>query len=117
MVFQAINLIDRFYDSQTTNMPAKELQLTAVTSLFIASKNLEVDPLDLLTCCKVLCFNKYSKNQFLQKEYDIRRATLYENEAPSVLDFIILYIRLLKNEVSQHINNYLPEIEAFIQDV
>jgi hypothetical protein len=51
--------MDRFYDRQTSNMPTKDLQLTAVTSLFIASKNLEVDPLDLRTCCKVLCFNKY----------------------------------------------------------
>jgi len=89
--------MDRFYDSQTTSMPTKDLQLTAVTSLFIASKNLEVDPLDLKTCCKVLCFNKYGKNQFLQKEQDIRRATRYENEAPSVLDYIMLFIRLLKH--------------------
>ena len=41
--------MDRFYDRQTSNMPTKDLQLTAVTSLFIASKNLEVDPLDLLS--------------------------------------------------------------------
>jgi hypothetical protein len=57
--------MDRFYDRQQSNMPTKDLQLTAVTSLFIASKNLEVDPLDLQTCCKTLCFNKYSKAQFL----------------------------------------------------
>jgi hypothetical protein len=47
VIFQAINLMDRFYDQQTDSLPAKDLQLTAVTALFISSKNLEVDPLDL----------------------------------------------------------------------
>jgi len=61
VIFQAINLMDRYYDKQIQSLPTKDLQLTAVTSLFIASKNLEVDPLDLQTCAKTLCFNKYSK--------------------------------------------------------
>lgn len=88
--------MDRYYDNQTVSLPAKDLQLTAVTALFVASKNLEVDPLDLRTCIKTLCFNKYSKSQFLEKESGIREATQYENEAPSSLDFIMILIRLLK---------------------
>ena len=67
-----------------------------MTALFIASKNLEVNPLDLRTCVSSLCFNKYGKNHFVEKESHIRRACGYENEAPSVLDFIMLYGRLLK---------------------
>ena len=54
--------MDRFYEAQEEEMPTKDLQLTAVTSLFIASKNTDVDPIDLQTCCKTLCFNKYSKS-------------------------------------------------------
>lgn len=75
VLFQAVNLMDRFYNIQKESLPAKDLQLTAVTSLFIASKNLEVDPLDLSTCVKTLCFSKYSKNQFLRKEAEIRKCT------------------------------------------
>ena len=96
VLFQAFNLMDRFYSVQNSCLPAKVLQLTAVAALFIASKNLEVDPLDLKTCIVTLCFKKYSKTDFLEKETLIRRACLYENEAPSCLDFIMLYIRLLK---------------------
>ena len=70
--------------------------MTAVTALFIASKNLEVDPIDLKTCVTTLGFNKYSKAQFIAKEASIRQACNYENEAPSTLDFIIVYFRLLK---------------------
>jgi hypothetical protein len=60
--------MDRFYDQTKETHSAKDLQLTAVTALFLSSKNLEVDPLDLSTCVKSLCFNKYSRQQFLQKE-------------------------------------------------
>ena len=88
--------MDRFYTAQHQSLPSKDLQLTAVTALVIASKNLEVDPLDLRTCVSNLCFNKYSKNHFVEKESHIRRACGYVNEAPSVLDFIMLYGRLLK---------------------
>ena len=96
VLFQAVNLMDRFYQEQRTSLPSRDLQLTAVTALFIASKNLEVDPLDLKTCIVTLCFNKYSKSQFLAKETAIRRACFYENEAPCTLDFILLYARLIK---------------------
>jgi hypothetical protein len=61
VLFEAINLMDRFYTHTNKNLPQNDLQLTAVTSLFIASKNLEVDPLDLQTCVKTLCFKKYSE--------------------------------------------------------
>ena len=72
VLFQAVNLMDRFYNSQVASLPLKDLQLTAVTALLIASKNLEVDPLDLKTCITTFCFNKYSKNAFLEKESLIR---------------------------------------------
>ena len=69
-----------------------------MTALFIASKNLEVEPLDLKTCVRDLCYNKYSKQEFLKKESEIRLATNYEVEAPTGLDFIMLYSRLIKME-------------------
>ncbi len=40
VIFQAVNLMDRFYDYFLIELPIKDLQLTAVTALFIASKNL-----------------------------------------------------------------------------
>jgi hypothetical protein len=99
VIFQAVSLMDRYCDSQVGNMPQNDLQLTGVTALFIASKNLEVDPIDMRTVISVLCFNKYSKTQFLERETLIRQATQYENEAPTILDFIVVLIRMLKQQV------------------
>ena len=87
-----------------------------MTALFIASKNLEVEPLDLRTCVKELCYNKYSKQEFLKKEADIRLATNYENEAPTCLDFIMLYVRLIKMALENTID-CLPKTAEFIFDV
>lgn len=58
-------------------MPSKDLQLTAVTAFFIQSKNFEVDPVDLQTCCKTLCYNKFTRAQFLTREQQIRSVTSY----------------------------------------
>ena len=79
--------------------------MTAVTALFISSKNLEVDPLDLQTCAKTLCFNKYSKGSFLRKESEIRKATAYENEAPTILDFLMFFLRCVKMMVQKTIES------------
>ena len=105
--------MDRFYACQTTSLPARDLQLTAVTALFIASKNLEVDPLHLDACVNDLCFKKYPKAAFLAKENQIRLATNYENEAPLLIDFVMLYLRLLRKELQKSVD-CLPGASQFL---
>jgi len=90
--------------------------LTAVTCLFIASKNQEVEPLDLETCVRTLCYNKYDKRQFLKKEGEVRIATGYENEAPTILEFMIFYIRMVKFSIQKSFE-CLPETIAFFEDL
>ena len=95
------------YD-QPPSMASQELENCSLCSVLryhqhpiMASKNLDEEPLDLRSCVKEVCYNKYSKHEFLAKEKEIRKATQYENEAPTVLDFILLYIRLIKMKVQQ----------------
>ena len=116
VLFQAILLMDRFYDCQSRSLPTRDLQLTAVTALFIASKNLEVDPLHLDSCVKDLCFRKYSRADFLEKESAIRLATNYENEAPLIVDFVMLYLRLLRKELQTSLD-CLPGTSSFLFEV
>ena len=123
VLFQAVYLMDRFYSESMVSHQSKDLQLTAVTALFIASKNLEVDPLDLKTCVQTLCFNKYSKTQFLDKESAIRKACEYENEAPCCLDFIMVYSRLLKLQIQEKLSaseeslQFLLDVQTIAYDV
>ena len=72
-----------------------------------------MEPLDLKTCVRDLCYNKYSKAAFLQKESEIRLATNYEVEAPTGLDFIMLYVRFIKLEF-QKTADCLKETSHFL---
>ena len=85
----------------------------------MATKNLEVEPLDMRSCVKTICYNKYSKQDFLAKEKEIRKAVNYENEAPTCLDFILLYMRLIKMKLqhqAQTSHNLMFQISEFIQE-
>ena len=104
VIFQAVSLMDRFYEQQSESMPANDLQLTAVTALFISSKNLEVEPLRLQTCVQELCFDKYEALDFIEKETQIRLSTEYQNDIPLMIDFMLLFMRLLRNELQSSID-------------
>lgn len=52
--------------------------------------------MSMTTCAKTLCYKKYSKQQFLRKEAEIRSVIKYENEVPTVLEFLMLYIKMTK---------------------
>lgn len=73
--------------------------------------------MDLQTCCKTLCFNKYTRSQFLSKESAIRNATEYQNEFAQPLDFVMLYIRMVKwsafkeIELSAMIIDFMSKVE------
>ena len=68
------------------------------------------------TCVTTLCFNKYSKTHFIEKEAQIRKACVYENEAPSSLDFIMVYGRLLKLQLQEQMQCSEHSLE-FLLDV
>lgn len=109
--------MDRYYEVQQVSLPLRDLQLTAVTSLFTASKNIDIEPLTLNTCAKTLCFNKYPKHAFLRKERDLRLATKYEIEAPTVLEILMFYIRLVKYECTSSGECFVAEVYDFLKDV
>ena len=50
---------------------------------------------------KTLCFNKYAKEIFIDKERKIRVACAFENDAPTILDFIGVYMRLLNFQMQE----------------
>lgn len=49
--------MDRYFSSLNYSVPSSDLKLTAVTSLFISSKFLEVSPLELKFCVEIICNN------------------------------------------------------------
>ena len=91
-------MMDLYYQRCQPNMPASDLQLTAVTCFFVAAKNIMLDPFTLQNATESMCYSKFSAMQFLQKEHEIRKVCGYVNELPNHLDFMALFMRLIKLE-------------------
>lgn len=54
--FVAVSMMDRFYKLTKTAEPAKDVQLTGLTGLFIASKYFEITPIFLDQLIKEMCY-------------------------------------------------------------
>lgn len=60
--------MDRYYFKSKKQLDETDLQLTATTCLFIASKSIMVQPFSLQNAADTMCYKKYSLSQFLDKE-------------------------------------------------
>ena len=86
-------------------MDAKaNMKLAAFTSLLIQSKNQEVESLSV-TDIRDYCIAdlKLTKNQIIEAEYKLRNSIGHENECSTLFDFVMYYIRLLKLECQNQI--------------
>ena len=97
IVYQAVSLMDRFYNQKSLGTkPQADGYLTGFVSIFIASKNSEVEPLSLHDVKNHLLQSNYTRQQILQKEHQIRMAVMYENEVTTMFDFVMLYMKIWK---------------------
>ena len=79
-----------------------------------------------------MCYGKFTKNQFLAKEYEIRRNCCYQNEAANYLDFISLFMKITRSEFCESLNDkkgyktdkivcstveFLKEMETLIYEI
>ena len=113
--------MDRFYDQRIlTPKPISDCYLTGYTALFISSKNSEVEPLTLQDIKHHFLQNSYTREQILQKELDIRKASTYENEVSSLFDYVMLYIKIWKMSCQLKMaekKNWLISTYRFLCDI
>lgn len=83
-------------------MPTSDLQLTAVTCFFISAKNIMIEPFTLPNVIESMCYNKFTCEEFLQKERDIRHYCNYENESANLIDFTSLFIKEIKYKFCEY---------------
>lgn len=123
IILNAIYLCDCYYANPNNNKPSRDYALTATVSLFIASKNLEVEPIYLDNALNHILGYQYAKQSFLEKETEIRNLVNQELEAPSTLDFFMLYLKLIKFEfqdfgpISLKMANFLTDIQTICWDL
>ena len=118
--FVAINIMDRFYKLNRQSQPAVEVQLTGLTGLFIASKYFEVTPIFMDQMVNEMCYDKFSHEQFLDRETALMSLLACEIDPPTHFDFVLLYFKLLrlhlqalKGPISKQSLNFLLTAEFF----
>lgn len=97
--FVAINIMDRFYKACKQPQSANEVQLTGLTGLFIASKYFEVTPIFMGDMVKDMCYEKYTAEQFVDRESQIMSLLACQVDPPTHFDFVLLYYKLLRLHV------------------
>ena len=90
--FLAINLLDRYFKNCMGAKEVSDLHVTGVTTMFIASKFEDIYPLKMKTVFEKIAHKKLDIQKIKTLELEIMRAIDYKIHAPTVLDFLKVYL-------------------------
>jgi len=90
--FIAISLMDRYLKHCPHPQKISSLHILGVTSMFIASKFEDINPLRMKTVDEKISQKKIPIDQIKQKELDILRVVKYQIHAPTILDFLKYFL-------------------------
>jgi len=96
VMFQTVELMDAYYRRCEQEKPNHDLQLTAVTCFFVAAKNIMVEPFTLHQAVTTMFYGKYTVQELLLKEQELRKIVSYKNESSNYLDYVQLLLKCLK---------------------
>ena len=84
--------MDRFFKNTEKCKEVSDLHLTGVTSMFVASKFEDIYPLRMKTVHEKIAHKKLDIEKIKSVELDIMKAISYKIHAPTVLDFLKVYL-------------------------
>ena len=90
--FLAINLLDRYFKNCVGSKEVSDLHVTGVTTMFIASKFEDIYPLKMKTVFEKIAHKKLDIQKIKTLELEIMKAIEYKIHAPTVLDFLKVYL-------------------------
>ena len=90
--FLAISLMDRYFKNTEGVKEVSDLHVTGVTTMFIASKFEDIYPLKMKTVYEKIAHKKLQIAKIKTLELDIMSAIDYKIHAPTILDFLKVYL-------------------------
>lgn len=91
--FLAVSLLDRYFKNKTEIREVGDLHIIGVTCMFIASKYEDVYPLKMKMVFEKIAHKKLSIDKIKSLELDILKVIKYKIPAPTVLDFLKVYLK------------------------
>ena len=84
--------MDRYFKNSIARKEVSDLHIVGVTSMFIASKFEDIYPLKMKTVYEKIAHKKLEINRIKELELDILSSISYKIHAPTVLDFLKVYM-------------------------
>jgi cyclin B len=106
-LFLSINIMDRYLSSK--QLTRKVLQLIGITSLLIASKFIDIDPLGVQDCI-IETDNMNDRKEIIEMESEILSTLQYQISVPTVYHFLSRYFTVVNiTEKTRLLTNYYIE--------
>lgn len=86
--FIAVSLMDRFFKGCPERLKVSSLHVVGVTSMFVASKFEDINPLRMKTVDEKIAQKKIPVQKIKQQELEILKVVRYQIHAPTILDFL-----------------------------
>ena len=115
--FLAINLLDRYFKNCAGSKEVSDLHITGVTTMFIASKFEDIYPLKMKTVFEKIAHKKLEIQKIKSLELEIMKSIDYKIHAPTVLDFLKIYlVEVLGIEIQARTESKKKEENALAQN-
>lgn len=89
----ACSLLDRFLKNKTESAEIGDLHIMGVTAMFIASKYEDIYPLKMKMVYEKIAHRKIPIEKIKALELDYLKVIKYKISAPTILDFLKIYLR------------------------
>lgn len=90
--FLAVSLLDRYFKNKQERREISDLHIIGVTTMFIASKYEDIYPLKMKMVFEKIAHRKLAIEEIKKLELDILKTINYGIPAPTVLDFLRVYL-------------------------
>lgn len=91
--FLAVSLLDRYFKGKTDTREISDLHIIGVTTMFIASKYEDIYPLKMKMVYEKIAHRKLQIEDIKKLELDILKTIKFRIPAPTVLDFLRIYLQ------------------------
>lgn len=115
--FLSVSLMDRYFKNCKTRKEVSDLHIIGVSSMFIASKFEDIYPLKMKTVFEKIAHKKLEIQKIKSLELEIMKAIDYKIHAPTVLDFLKVYlVEVLGIEIQARTETKKKEETALAQN-
>lgn len=89
--FMATSLLDQFFKQSSGRIPVKDLHLSGVAAMFIASKYEDIYPLKLSIIYEKIAHKKLAVSEIKDREHTLISTLDFHLRKPTILDFLLTY--------------------------